>query len=394
MNKNHLILGGLTVILLLVLIFVPEYKKPGESVTLLDYDLKEILNIKYQGEMQYDADKKVNVHYTISPQVYEPSQLGFLYRYRIIRIAPEEKIRPGDLAIKQFNGGTILKGIINDVRQLAFQYKIEGKPTPQQLKQYGLDKCNKTLQVMTREKTHKYCIGKGNFGNARRYIQDTADKQIYLVHNYIISRFEKNVYSYQDQRLNMFKRDLVDEAVLKVHERHRRRYKNLFEQRQGVLVINSTKKRHEKTDKEYRTWFVDGFDKIDSPALERLVEVLHDVRIVAFSVGKPEKITDADMVVTFYQKDENNKREALGSAQLWVGNYSKRWLTGRAVTALNRGDSFAYSEQNAGIYQAVQRKSIEDQLARVDIEIKKHLLQLEREKEIQAKKTMPTPQKP
>lgn len=237
MSKTQVILLGSFFALIAVLFLTPEYRKPGQVQVLFSYDVNELQSITYYGPMAFGhstADENINFSYQIIPE--ETSWAGFGYRY-IVDIIPDElpaatgqlmkqKIGEPHATFSRFTGGNMIRSLVDDVRTLRYTESfelesgnVEGseqKNRNQKLQELGLLTCDQYIELELKQKTGKrrFCIGKKIFNDSKRYVKEPESDTIYLIHNYIFSRYEKNIFSYIEFKGLPFAHEAIEKVAI------------------------------------------------------------------------------------------------------------------------------------------------------------------------------------
>jgi len=428
MSKTHYIVVAAILGLLVIIFVTPEFKKEGEAKELLKYDIDQISYVQYQGKMQYEAFGDVFVNFKLTPIPDQNVQDGYLWKISILQLKPlpegsssetdedsrlskSQKKKMAAAAKKklkkltkslllnasEFWGNHIMKSMVDDLRKLSYQYVIADEQKKR--KEYGFANCRNMLTVAAKNETHNYCVGLANYGKSRRYIWQKGSENVYLIHNYIASRFEKEIFKYRDSKLLPFKLDKPTRITIILRQKLKKKYPVLFKKTGGIIEMKSSpgKRLNKNSPEPPPVWNIDKLSPFDSNSFCRNIKVqIFNFKLNAFVKSEPNDLPQPYLAAEFFGKKDNTEVR-LGKLTIYDFPYKKNWKIKKTSTVLNQEDALALSDYQSGIYPIVNKVSFLEQLNRLELALYRYEAEKkaarDEEKKKQEKKKLKAPER-
>ncbi len=281
---------------LLLALFWPEAKKPGEIQKYYSMPGEQLLALEYQGEMVLVEKAKVRVHYVLSREENPLNAKEAAYKVEIRELkALDEKStkRVAELSrLRTFYASALVRTIVNDWAAPDFYFIIPHEA--QRDAEYGLKDCRDQLTVQFRTKTRKFCIGTATQGDTRRYLLDADNDKLLLTPDFTVRRIVNNIFAQREQSLHPFGADGADLIEAAIGADELARLPLLREKAGGNIKLRMLVKDEGK--KKINVWHVENTLSIMPSHAAEFAQLLYALRVsapFALSAGKADAtITD------------------------------------------------------------------------------------------------------
>ena len=281
---------------LLLALFWPEAKKPGEIQKYYSMPGEQLLALEYQGEMVLVEKAKVRVHYVLSSEENPLNAKEAAYKVEIRELkALDEKStkRVAELSrLRTFYASALVRTIVNDWAAPDFYFIIPHEA--QRDAEYGLKDCRDQLTVQFRTKTRKFCIGTATQGDTRRYLLDADNDKLLLTPDFTVRRIVNNIFAQREQSLHPFGADGADLIEAAIGADELARLPLLREKAGGNIKLRMLVKDEGK--KKINVWHVENTLSIMPSHAAEFAQLLYALRVsapFALSAGKADAtITD------------------------------------------------------------------------------------------------------
>lgn len=290
--RNRVLLLFFAAIGVLVLaLFWPEAKKPGEIQKYYSMPADQLTALEYRGEMILNEKNKVRVHYTLKREENPLNAKEAVYKVEIRELtAVDDKTakRVAELSrLRTFYASALVRTIVQDWSAPDFYYIIahEAKRDAE----YGLKDCRDQLSAQFRTKTRKFCIGTATQGDTRRYLLDAENDKLLLVPDFTVRRIVNNVFAQREQSLHPFGADGADLIEAAIGPDELARLPLLREKTGGNIKLRMLVKDEGK--KKINVWHVENTLSIMPSHAAEFAQLLYALRVsapFALSAGKAD----------------------------------------------------------------------------------------------------------
>jgi hypothetical protein len=294
MRNKILILFGTTFTVLLLAIFWPEAKKPGELQKYYTRPPDQLMMISYSGEMQLGDKRKAGVSYEIHREENPLQPKEAVYRIEISELSTEDKglaKRVSELsAVKRFYASALIKSVILDwaapdyyfvlpYEQLGDNDGSAEKSARDRDAEYGFKDCPNLLKLQFKADQQEFCIGTATQGDSRRYLLDRKKNKIVIGPDFTVRRLVNNIFAQREPLLHPYGSEGIDTLELKVSPQLLAKYPLLREKTGGILKLRMLIKDEGK--KKINVWHVDNLLSIKPSHAAEYATLLQAMRINA-----------------------------------------------------------------------------------------------------------------
>lgn len=276
---------------LLLALFWPESKKPGEIQKYYSLPSDQLMVLEYRGEMVLSDKNKVRVHYVLSREENPLNVKEAAYKIEIRELkAVDEKVAKRVAEISQlrtFYASALVRTIIQDWSAPDFYYIIPHET--QRDAEYGLKDCRDQLTLQFRSKARKFCLGTATQGDTRRYLLDVENDKLLLTPDFTVRRIVNNIFAQREQSLHPFGADGADLIEAMIGADELARLPLLREKTGGSIKLRMLVKDEGK--KKINVWHVENTLSIMPSHAAEFAQLLYALRVsapFAMSAGKPD----------------------------------------------------------------------------------------------------------
>lgn len=290
--KNRVLLLFVAAIgILLLALFWPEPKKPGEIQKYYSMPAEQLVSLEYRGAMALDEKNKAQVHYAISrtENPLKPAEPVYKVEVRELKAMDAKTAkRAAELSkARTFYASALVRTIIQDWSQPDFYYIIPHEA--QRDTEYGLKDCRDRLTIQFKTKTRKFCIGAATQGDTRRYVLDADNDKLLLTPDFTVRRILNNVYAQREQSLHPYGADGADLIEVAIGAAELAKLPLLRDKTGGNIKLRMLVKDEGK--KKINVWHVENTLSIMPSHAAEFAQLLYALRVsapFALEAGKPD----------------------------------------------------------------------------------------------------------
>lgn len=205
-------------LVLLLALFWPEQKKPGEMQKYYSKNQNQFVSLRYQGEMSFGDKEKIQADYEIAREENTVRPKEPLFRIGVQKLTSENTALQQRLNLlkgaKTFYASALVRSIVQDWSEPDYYYIIPYEPARDA--EYGFKNCANLLQVRFKADEREFCIGTSSQGDTRRYLLDRKKNQVVIAPDFTVRRVLNNILAQRDQSLHPYGADSFDAIELQI----------------------------------------------------------------------------------------------------------------------------------------------------------------------------------
>jgi hypothetical protein len=256
-NKIVWIMPLLAMVVLMLALFWPEPKKPGEISKYYRQPIEQLKSIEYDGEMALGTKQKVQAHYVIIPERNRLKPAEFIHRIEIRDVSTTDTslaLRAQKLKeVKTFYASPLVNSIVQDWSAPDFYFKFDHEISRDE--EYGIAGCKNNLKIEFKSETRRFCIGKSTHGDTRRYLLDVEKNLVIITPDFTVRRLLNNIFAQREQSLHPFGQEKIDTINVKIDNAVLAALPQLKKETGGNLNFRMRIKDDEK--KKINVWYVE-----------------------------------------------------------------------------------------------------------------------------------------
>ncbi|RME88348.1 MAG: DUF4340 domain-containing protein, partial [Candidatus Hydrogenedentota bacterium] len=174
---------------------------------------------------------------------------------------------------------------------------------------YGLDSCKNYFTTLAEGEgdSRKFCIGKANYSKAHTYLYDPGKNWIYVVHQYMISRLQKNPLSYFQKKLGNFTEKDIEKVEVHLNKKYQDSLPILFKKTNGTFSTYSVvEKKPQPSGKEAKVtvYKFDRFAKLPSFLAQPILRIPIDFQYHLPALLLQNDLPAPDLTVVVFWKNK------------------------------------------------------------------------------------------
>lgn len=281
LRNRVLILFTASALTLVIALFWPEAKKPGEMQKYYSIPQNQLESIAYSGQMTIADKKTARVEYVIQREenILKPKEP--LYRIEIKSLSTTDSQafkRVAELqAVRSFYASSMVRTMVQDWSEPDYFYIL--KHESERDAEYGLKDCANKLTLTFRARTKQFCVGTATQGDSRRYLLDVDADKVLITPDFTVRRLLNNIFAQRDQALYPHGPEGADLIEVNVQREVLEKFPLLKEKTSGRVKLRMLINDEGKT--KINVWHVEGQLAIKPSHAAEFAQLFNALRVNA-----------------------------------------------------------------------------------------------------------------
>lgn len=281
LRNRVLLLFAASAITLVVALFWPEAKKPGEMQKYYSIPQNQLESIAYSGQMTIADKKTARVDYVIQREenILKPKEP--LYRIDVKSLSTTDSqafARVAELqSAKSFYASSMVRTMVQDWSEPDYFYIL--KHESERDGEYGLKDCTNKLTLTFRTRTKQFCVGTASQGDSRRYLLDVDADKILITPDFTVRRLLNNIFAQRDQALYPHGPEGADLIEANLQREVLEKFPLLKEKTSGRLKLRMLI--NEEGKNKINVWHVEGMLAIKPSHAAEFAQLFNALRVNA-----------------------------------------------------------------------------------------------------------------